>query len=546
MTEAPNIISVQAVQEAVSLLNSIGVKDLCHQTDPSWGLPLCDEDQEQFFLRGSSSTTTRARHLLELPEFETVQEAEEYYFINVAGAIGCVAGVALIAGLFLGLLTIDVLQLRIIIRASNDEDEKLYASTILPLVENRHLLLVTLLLMNALFYETLPLFLDKLVPSWMAILLSTTLIMFFGEILPSGVFTGPHQLYLGYRLASLTRCFMFLMYPFAKPLAMVLDYLVHGHEEEGAADDAAYNRGELSALVRIQFEDSRDTNTTQRSPTTTKGASIHKRPKTRQFFWNNTKQEIMEKANEILDNTDDPEEPDPAGQLAPPLHQTEVDLIEGALQMKTVLVMDVYTPLSHVYAIADDLVLDRKGFTGIYRQGYSRVPVYRKQADDDTDKTRILGVLMVRQLMLIDWDHKREVSTLPLQCPKCISPRTNLVDGLRILRSHGNLMAFVCVRPDLGNKALQAERPLPIEAGFMGIVTLEDIMESLLQERIYDEWDIRDRDRAVFTLQKWAATTLQKFAKKVRDKKRQRASLTQSSETAPLLVEGSKSKYSSV
>ena len=151
--------------------------------------------------------------------------------------------------------------------------------------------------------------------------------------------------------------------------------------------------------------------------------------------------------------------------------------------------MDVYTPLAKVYSISDDMVLDRQGFAGIYQKGYSRVPVYRKKEEDpeNDEKTHILGFLMVRQLILIDWDHEREVATLPLQRPSCVSPRMNLVEVSRILRSGGFLMAFVCARPDLGNKALNTEKPIPVEAGFMGIVTLADVMESLLQQRIYDE-----------------------------------------------------------
>lgn len=538
------------IRKAALLLQSIGVHNLCHDDLDLEFLPVChyqyhddeyhtanpplfddysnDYNEGHQYLRGGDESATSSSRFLEIKtEFGSPEEKDLYYAYNILGALFCVASVALIAGLFLGLLTLDILQLRIILRSSNDEDEKLYARTVLPIVEERHLLLVTLLLMNALAYETLPIFLDAMVPSWVAILLSTTLVMFFGEILPSGIFMGPHQLYLGYKLSTLTRCFIWIMFPFAKPMALCLDYLVKGTNAEGDTKDDGYHRGELSALVRIQYEDSRAHLTKRNSkPKKNKKQPIHKRDDS----WHATKQELFERASENVDD----EQQDPGQQLAPPLHPTEVDVIEGALQMKTVLVMDVYTTLSHLYTISDDLVLDRDGFTSIYRQGYSRVPVYRENPEDPDDKSSILGFLMVRQLMLIDWDHKREVSTLPLQQPRCISPRMNLVDALRILRSKGTLMAFVCARPDLANKALGLGKAIPIEAGFMGIVTLEDIMESLLQQRIYDEWDTRDRERAVATLQKWAALKLQDFVRK-KVKNRVIFKAHNDNEVAPLL-----------
>jgi metal transporter CNNM len=546
LTSASTVI-MEEVKQAVLLLQSIGVQQICHPTDDIYTpyVPLCHIDatstgnfyrhdfanatdgtsssNDPYFLRGSWSSLTSAaaaaaaeatsshtehypqRNLLDAKIFASLHEEEGYYIYNILGAIFCVSCVALISGLFLGLLTLDILELRIIERASNDEEEKMYARELLPIVEERHQLLVTLLLMNALAYETLPIFLDALVPSWVAILLSTTLIMWFGEILPSGIFTGPHQLYLGYKLAPLTRVFLWIMYPFAKPLALCLDYLVEA--EEG---DEVYNRGELSALVRIQYEDSQGSPHTKAKWQTKHSYARHRRDDS----WHATKLEIIEKANELNPDENYDEETDQQEQIAPPLDPTEVDLIEGALQMKTVVVMDVYTPLSQMFAVAEDLVLDKKGFTDIYRNGFSRVPVYRRNDDDPDDKTAILGLVIVRQLMLIDWDHMREVSTLPLQRPKCLSPRMNLVEALRILRSQGCLMAFVCAGPDLANKALDAEKPIPTEAGFMGIVTLQDIMESLLQERIYDEWDIKDRDRAVSLLQRWAANLLQDFVRK--------------------------------
>ena len=72
--------------------------------------------------------------------------------------------------------------------------EEEYAKTIYPLVKQHHRLLVTLLLLNSIANESLPLFLDELVPSYVAVLLSVTMVLVFGEILPSAFFTGPEQL----------------------------------------------------------------------------------------------------------------------------------------------------------------------------------------------------------------------------------------------------------------------------------------------------------------------------------------------------------------
>lgn len=46
------------------------------------------------------------------------------------------------------------------------------------------MLLSTLLLNNAIAMEALPIFLDALVPSWLAIIISTTAVLVFGEVLP--------------------------------------------------------------------------------------------------------------------------------------------------------------------------------------------------------------------------------------------------------------------------------------------------------------------------------------------------------------------------
>ena len=74
----------------------------------------------------------------------------------------------------MGLLSLDELMLLIKQRAGATEKERKAAGRLLPIVRQHHLLLVSLLLMNAMANEALPLFLDKIVPGYLAVILSVT------------------------------------------------------------------------------------------------------------------------------------------------------------------------------------------------------------------------------------------------------------------------------------------------------------------------------------------------------------------------------------
>ena len=90
-------------------------------------------------------------------------------------------------------------------------------------------------------------------------------------------------------------------------------------------------------------------------------------------------------------------------------------MVEGALKLKTHLAMVVYTPYIHVYSVPDDLILSQSNINVIYSHGYSRVPVDHPNKSDPNDQSAVIGFLKTRQLMLIDWNDNREISTLPLQ-----------------------------------------------------------------------------------------------------------------------------------
>jgi hypothetical protein len=86
---------------------------------------------------------------------------------------------AIASGLTIGLMSIEPLELEIKERIGTVE-ERSQAHRLLPLLNRRHLLLVTLLLFNAAAAEALPLFLDALVPGYIAVILSVTAVLFFG------------------------------------------------------------------------------------------------------------------------------------------------------------------------------------------------------------------------------------------------------------------------------------------------------------------------------------------------------------------------------
>lgn len=114
-------------------------------------------------------------------------------FIYAGCALLCVIFAATAAGMTTGLLSIDTLKLKIKAQIGTAK-EKMYAARILPVLNNHHFLLCTLLIYNAAATEALPIFLDALVPSWAAVAISVTLVLLFGEVIPTALFTGPNQM----------------------------------------------------------------------------------------------------------------------------------------------------------------------------------------------------------------------------------------------------------------------------------------------------------------------------------------------------------------
>jgi metal transporter CNNM len=439
---------------------------------------------------------------------EEVVPAAGFEWGSLIMVVLCLTAAAFCAGLILGILSLDSLHLHIKIRAGSDSNEQRYARILLPLVNQRHLVLVSLLLLNFLADEALPLFLDNLVPTWMAVLLSVVLVVFVSEIIPSAIFIGPDQLRLAALVSPFAYAVIFIFFPISYPIAKLLDFLLDGEDETGNH----FNRGELSALVRIQYE-----------------ARLAAK-----------RRELKERRAQITGMPLTIDEEDIASvvsDLPPPdihidnenatFHTAEVHMLEGALALKTTTARDVCTKLRKAYSIPHDMVLDQANLARIYGVGYSRVPVYKRNPKRPADSSGIIGVLITRKLIVVEPSHRRTVSTLPLYQPTCVDPTTNMIEMLSIFQNgssgfKGGHMALVCEKPGLATAALEQKKPIPREAGVIGIITFEDVIEEMLQEPIYDEGDRAEREamqRAEWAFQKWKIFV--KRRKKLREKELQ-------------------------
>ena len=203
-----------------------------------------------FNLQDVCEAETASKRVLETLEVQDGQSP--FFLINCIMALFCVLVAALAAGLTMGLVSQELLDLRIK-EVAGSQEEKDQARSLIPLLQDHHRLLVTLLLINAMANEALPLFLDKIVPAYMAVILSVTLVLFFGEIIPSAIFSGPNKLAVSSRLAPVVKVLLLVFYPLAWPIGKLLDKVLHEDDEEGFMQK--YNRKELSALVRLQFEE---------------------------------------------------------------------------------------------------------------------------------------------------------------------------------------------------------------------------------------------------------------------------------------------------
>ncbi|PIA44784.1 hypothetical protein AQUCO_01700405v1 [Aquilegia coerulea] len=398
-----------------------------------------------------------------------------YIYAGLSCFLVLFAGI--MSGLTLGLMSLGLVELEILQRSGTDTEKK-QAAIIFPVVKKQHQLLVTLLLCNACAMEALPIFLDKIFHPFLAVLLSVTFVLAFGEVIPQAICTR-YGLAVGANFVWLVRILMIICYPIAYPIGKVLDWVL-GH------NDALFRRAQLKALVTIHSKE--------------------------------------------------------AGKGGELTHD-ETTIISGALDLTEKTAEEAMTPIESTFSLDVDSKLDWEAIGKILARGHSRVPVY------SGNPKNIIGLLLVKSLLTVRAETETPVSAVSIRRIPRVPADMPLYDILNEFQKGSSHMAAVVKakgrsrnpppsdgeKPDESNVSSKKSKVTPpmqdrisedvvvdietvprlvnigrqissqqndvatngmfhlsedIEDGeVVGIITLEDVFEELLQEEIVDETD---------------------------------------------------------
>eukprot|EP00079_Xenopus_tropicalis_P011408 XP_002937228.2 PREDICTED: metal transporter CNNM1 isoform X1 [Xenopus tropicalis] len=162
------------------------------------------------------------------------------------------------------------------------------------------------------------------------------------------------------------------------------------------------------------------------------------------------------------------------------LVKEELNIIQGALELRTKAVEDVFTPLGDCFMLRSDAVLDFSTVSEILRSGYTRIPVYEGE-----DRSNIVDILFVKDLAFVDPDDCTPLQTVtrfyhrPLHCVFNDTKLDAVLEEFKKGKSHLAIVQRV-------NNEGEGDPFYEV----MGIVTLEDIIEEIIKSEILDETDL--------------------------------------------------------
>ncbi|CAI5729418.1 unnamed protein product [Peronospora effusa] len=170
------------------------------------------------------------------------------------------------------------------------------------------------------------------------------------------------------------------------------------------------------------------------------------------------------------------------------LNVDEVTIIHGALDLASKTVTEVMIPMEDVYMLELDMELSPNMLASILASGHSRIPVFEKH------RSNIVGLLLVKKLIVLDPDDRRPIRDLMLRKPILVSPEESCYSILNEFQKGHSHIALVTADVDLVLRCWRLNEEIPESVVFDGIVTIEDVIEELIQEEIEDESDVYVHD----------------------------------------------------
>ncbi|XP_077161327.1 metal transporter CNNM4 isoform X2 [Paroedura picta] len=166
------------------------------------------------------------------------------------------------------------------------------------------------------------------------------------------------------------------------------------------------------------------------------------------------------------------------------LVKEELNMIQGALELRTKTVEDVMTPLHDCFMINSDAILDFNTMSEIMESGYTRIPVYEEE------RSNIVDILYVKDLAFVDPDDCTTLKTItkfynhPVHFVFHDTKLDAMLEEFKKGKSHLAIVQKV-------NNEGEGDPFYEV----LGLVTLEDVIEEIIKSEILDESDMYTDNR---------------------------------------------------
>uniref|UniRef100_A0A8I3VXX7 Metal transporter n=1 Tax=Callithrix jacchus TaxID=9483 RepID=A0A8I3VXX7_CALJA len=164
------------------------------------------------------------------------------------------------------------------------------------------------------------------------------------------------------------------------------------------------------------------------------------------------------------------------------LVKEELNMIQGALELRTKTVEDIMTQLQDCFMIRSDAILDFNTMSEIMESGYTRIPVF------EDEQSNIVDILYIKDLAFVDPDDCTPLKTItrfynhPVHFVFHDTKLDAMLEEFKKGKSHLAIVQKV-------NNEGEGDPFYEV----LGLVTLEDVIEEIIRSEILDESeDYRD------------------------------------------------------